>query len=238
MFSVKTFTIGLALAGAAFAGAAQAGVVVSSSGPSAAQFPAGKKLDDNSSITLRDGDTVTVLTSAGTRVIKGVGVHRVAATGESKRSTFAVLTRQRSAQRVRAGAVRGTGTPAAAERSPNLWYVDVSRSGAMCVASPDAVRLWRPGGDAPATYTVGGAGDAPAVEMAFDKDARDLAWDAARLPLTDGSTYSISAPGGASTAEIRFVMLDAVPEEPEDLAATLIDKGCTNQLELLTAALS
>lgn len=238
MFSVRTFTIGMALAGAGLAGAAQAGVVVSSSGPSAAQFPAGKKLDDNSSITLRAGDTVTVLTGGGTRVIKGAGVHRVAATGESKRSTFAVLTRQRSAQRVRTGAVRGTGTPAAAERSPNLWYVDVSRSGAMCIASPDAVRLWRPGGELPATFTVGSSAGAAAVEVAFAENARDIAWDGAQLPLADGSTYTIAPTQGGTTSEIRFVMLDAVPEEPEDLAATLIDKGCTNQLELLTAALS
>lgn len=232
MFSIKSISISLALAGAAIAGAAHAGVVVSSSGPSAGQFPAGKKLDDNASITLKTGDTVTVLTGGGTRVIKGAGVHRVAAAGESKRSTFAVLTRQRSAQRVRTGAVRGTGTAAAAERSPNLWYVDVSRSGAMCVASPDAVRLWRPGGQAAATYTIGSA------QVIFAENARDVAWDAAAMPVTDGASYSIAAPDGGSTNVVNFVMLDAVPEEPEDLAARLIEKGCTNQLELLTSALS
>ena len=232
MFSIKAISISLALAGAAIAGAAHAGVVVSSSGPSAGQFPAGKKLDDNASITLKTGDTVTVLTGGGTRVIKGAGVHRVAAAGESKRSTFAVLTRQRSAQRVRTGAVRGTGTAAAAERSPNLWYVDVSRSGAMCVASPDAVRLWRPGGQAAATYTIGTA------QVIFAENARDVAWDAAAMPVTDGASYSIAAPDGGSTNVVNFVMLDAVPEEPEDLAARLIEKGCTNQLELLTSALS
>ena len=237
MFSVRTISIGLALAGAAVAGAVQAGVVVSASGPSAGQFPAGKKLDDNSSITLRDGDTVTVLTGGGTRVIKGAGVHRVSAAGESKRSTFAVLTRQRSASRVRTGAVRGTGPVAGAvERSPNLWYVDVSRAGTMCVASPDAVRLWRPGGDSAATYVLASGGKS--VEIAFAESARDVAWDSAAMPVTEGTRYSIAGPDGGSTNEINFVMLDSVPEEPEDLAARLIEKGCTNQLELLTAAMS
>lgn len=237
MFSVRTFTIGVALAGAALAASAQAGVVVSSSGPSAGQFPAGKKLDDNSSITLRAGDTVTVLTSGGTRVIKGAGVHLVGAAGESKRSTFAVLTRQRSATRVRTGAVRGTGpATGAADRSPNLWYVDVSRSGTMCVASPDAVRLWRPGGETAAVYTL--AGGAQPIEVTFAESARDVAWDAAALPVTDGAKYSIAAADGGSTNVVNFVMLDTVPEEPEDLAARLIDKGCTNQLELLALAMS
>ena len=232
MFSVRTVSIGFALAAAAMAGAAQAGVVVSSSGPSAAQFPAGKKLDDNASITLKAGDTVTVLTSGGTRVIKGAGVHRVAAAGDSKRSTFAVLTRQRSAQRVRTGAVRGTATAAPVERSPNLWYVDVTRSGAMCVASVDAVRLWRPGSQAAAAYTIG------PVQVQFAENARDVAWDAAAMPIAEGASYSIAAPDGGSTNVVNFVMLDTVPEEPDELAAHLIEKGCTNQLELLTSALS
>ena len=237
MFSVRTFTIGAALAGAALAASAQAGVVVSSSGPSAGQFPAGKKLDDNSSITLRAGDTVTVLTSGGTRVIKGAGVHLVGAAGESKRSTFAVLTRQRSAARVRTGAVRGTGpADGGAQRSPNLWYVDVSRSGTMCVASPEAVRLWRPGGDTAAAYTL--TGGAQPVEVTFAENARDVAWDAAALPVADGAKYSIATADGGSTNVVNFVMLDTVPEEPEDLAARLIDKGCTNQLELLALAMS
>jgi hypothetical protein len=236
MFSIRKLAFGLALAGAALAGAAHAGVVVSSSGPSAAQFPAGKKLDDNGSITLKAGDTVTVLTSGGTRVVKGAGVHRLAATGESKRSTFAVLTRQRSAQRVRTGAVRGTGTAAVADRSPNLWYVDVSRSGTICVASAEAIRLWRPGGDAGAVYRVGG--DGPAVDVAFAENARDVAWDAAALPVADGARYSIVSPDGGSTNVVNFVMLSAVPEEPEDLAAQLIEKGCTNQLDLLATAMS
>lgn len=234
---VKSFTVGVALAGAMLAASAQAGVVVSSSGPSASQFPAGKKLDDNSSITLRAGDTVTVLTAGGTRVIKGAGVHLVGATGESKRSTFAVLTRQRSATRVRTGAVRGTGpAEGAAERSPNLWYVDVSRSGTMCIASAEAVRLWRPGGAAAAAYTL--TGGAQPVEVSFAENARDVAWDAAALPLADGAKYSIATADGVSTNVVNFVMLDAVPEEPEDLAARLIDKGCTDQLELLALAMS
>jgi hypothetical protein len=236
MFSIKKLAFGLSLAGAALAGAAHAGVVVSSSGPSAAQFPAGKKLADNGSITLKDGDTVTVLSGGGTRVIKGAGVHRLAATGESKRSTFAVLTRQRSAQRVRTGAVRGTGTAAGSERSPNLWYVDVSRSGTFCVASAEAVRLWRPGGDAGAVYRVGR--DGQTVEVTFGENARDAAWDAAALPVTDGARYSIDGPDGGSTNVVNFVMLTAVPDEPEELAAQLIEKGCTNQLDLLATAMS
>ena len=89
MSSVKTIiargAVGIAAVG--FLGtAAQAGVVVKSSGPSAASYPVGKKLDDAASVTLRNGDSITVLTDSGTRVITGPGTHRVGARGASKRA--------------------------------------------------------------------------------------------------------------------------------------------------------
>ena len=88
-----------------YAGAAQAGVVVKASGPSVGQFPVGKKLDDSSTVSLKAGDSITVLTANGTKVITGPGQFTVGVRGESKRSTFAVLTRQASGARVRTGAV-------------------------------------------------------------------------------------------------------------------------------------
>ena len=57
----------------ALPGIAAAAIVVASSGPSARNFPAGKKLDDAASITLQAGDSVTVLDAKGTRVLRGAG---------------------------------------------------------------------------------------------------------------------------------------------------------------------
>ena len=75
MSSAKTVLAGAAatIAALGFIGStpAQAGVVVKSSGPSAATYPVGRKLSDSSTITLRAGDSVTVLTDSGTRVITG-----------------------------------------------------------------------------------------------------------------------------------------------------------------------
>ena len=238
MFSVRAIAIGLALAGAGLAGAAQAGVVVKSSGPSAGQYPPGKKLDDNARITLKNGDSVTVLTTTGTRVIRGPGSHRVGERGASKRSTFAVLTRQRSSQRVRTGAVRGTGSGLAGLSSPNLWYVDISQSGRRCVAAPNAVRLWRPGGEGEATYVLANADSPDHVHVSFGEGETDTAWDADRMPLTEGASYTITGPDGGEPNAISFTVLEEVPDDPEDLAQRLIEKGCTTQLELLASAMS
>lgn len=238
MFSVRAIMIGLALAGAGMAVAAQAGVVVKSSGPSAGEYPPGKKLDDNARITLKNGDSVTVLTTSGTRVIRGPGSHQVGDQGASKRSTFAVLTRQRSTQRVRTGAVRGSGPGLASLRSPNLWFVDVSQSGQMCVAQPNAVRLWRPGGEGNTTYVLANAQSPDHVHVSFSDGETDTAWDADRMPLTEGASYTITGPGGGEPRAISFTVLEDVPDDPEDLAQRLIEKGCTAQLELLASAMS
>ncbi len=238
MSSVRAISIGLALAAAAMASAAQAGVVVKSSGPSAGQYPPGKKLDDDARITLKAGDSVTVLTGGGTRVISGAGTHRVGARGASKRSTFAVLTRQRSSQRVRTGAVRAPDGVMAMLRSPNLWYVDVSQSGTVCVANPDAVRLWRPGTEGNATYVLASATSPDHVHVAFADGEMDTGWNTDQMPLAEGASYTIMGPDGASASEVTFTMLDDPAVDAEGLAEQLIGKGCMVQLELLTSAMS
>src|SRR4051812_34735369 len=138
----------------AAATAAQAGVVVAVSGPSAKSYPVGRKLADNDPIVLQQGDSITVLDQRGTRVLRGAGSYTLAQqAGPSMSGTFAVLTRQRSAQRMRTGAVRAgdAGWPVT---RPNLWYVDVGSSGATCLPAADDVRLWRSTTDGGATYSI------------------------------------------------------------------------------------
>src|SRR5262245_8803700 len=97
--SLKSMVAALALA---VPGAALAGGVVSASGPSAGNFPVGKRIGDTERIVLRAGDTLTVLDGKGTRVLRGAGNYTLSQqAGPSRRSTFAVLTEQRSAARVR-----------------------------------------------------------------------------------------------------------------------------------------
>lgn len=240
MFSVKPIvslksalkTGALACAGIAMAAsvAANAGVVIKSSGPSASKYPVGAKVADNGRITLKAGDSVTIMANGGTRVIKGAGTHRVAKRGVSKRSTFTALTQQRANSRVRTGAARnGSGTPL----RPNIWYVDVSESGTVCVADLSAVRVWRPSGELEATYVIVGADSAEHLHVSFPEKAMIASWDAASMPLVEGAPYSITGPGNAEPVTVSFAALGEEPDNPEDLAAALIENGCTSQLELL-----
>ena len=238
MPSTRTRIMAAALAAAtAFVvpAAALAGVVVAASGPSAGSFPVGKKIGDAERIVLRAGDTLTVLDGQGTRVLRGAGTHTLAQqAGPSRRSTFSVLTERRSAARMRTGAVRGE-DDGTALHSPNLWYVDVGQPGPFCLAATDRVRLWRSTTEGDATYSL--RGEAGRIHTVTFADGEMLApWDTRVLPVSNGAVFHIGGPSGGPDKELKFVVLDAVAEEPEDLAAQLIQNGCTKQLELLSTA--
>jgi len=237
--SIKRHLRAIALAGAALAlpAAAMAGVVVKSTGPSATRYPVGSKVDDNGTITLKAGDVVTVLTANGTRVIKGAGTFRIGDRPQVAADRFASLTRKRAATRVRTGAVRGEpaeGNPT----NPSLWYVDVTRSGTMCLYDLGTVRLWRPGTqDGTMTYRMFNRENGAAVDVTFDEAVTVAALDPARLPIAEGAPYIITGPDNATSAQISFVLLDGEFEAPDALGEALIAKGCTVQLEALAASL-
>src|SRR5688572_30351772 len=135
--------------------AALAGVVVSASGPSASTFPVGKTIGNSERIVLRQGDVLTVLDGNGTRVLRGAGTYTLdQQAGPGQRNTFAALTQRRTASQVRTGAIRGE----LEQRPPNLWYVDVSNPGTVCLVTTDRVRLWRPVAEGEATVTLRAGG--------------------------------------------------------------------------------
>lgn len=239
MFSdrFKARTAALAMIGAAFTlpVAAIAGVVVKSTGPSAATFKVGTKLEDTATITLKAGDVVTVLTAEGTRVIKGAGTFRVGDRPQVASDRFASLTRKRAATRVRTGAVRAPDDDAAT--NPSLWYVDVTRSGTICLYDLATVRLWRPGTAGTSTYRISADGTAAQAEVTFDDTVTVAALDPARLPVGEGGKYTITGPDGLTAAQIGFVLLSDDYPQPEALAEALIAKGCTVQLEALATNL-
>lgn len=233
---VKSGTLLAALGLLALPGMAMAGIVVASSGPSAKQYPAGRKIDDGTAIVLQAGDSVTILDSKGTRVLRGPGTMALGkGTSPATVNAFAALTRQRSAARVRTGAVRN-GPGSGPVRSPNLWYVNLATSGTVCVIDPANVRLWRADPAAKANYALtGGAAKGMASFAAGDMVAP---WDTAKAPVSDGASYAVTDSAGKPVSKLRFVVLPAAPTTAEETAATLIDKGCQAQLDLLAASLT
>ncbi len=227
-------TAAAALAGLAmFAGAAQAGVVVKASGPSSGQYPVGKKLEDSATVSLKAGDSITVLTANGTKVITGPGNFTVGVRGESKRSTFAVLTRQASSARVRTGAVR-SGSSKAAPVNPSLWNFDVTQPGKFCLSDASRVTFWRPVTAGERTYVLGSGQSDYLVQVKFADGAAQASVTGQQLPLDANRSYRLSSEAGAAPQPVEFVVLEAVPATADELAAVLAEKGCNAQLTMLS----
>jgi hypothetical protein len=202
--------------------AAAAVLVVRSSGPSAAAYPAGRSLPDNARLTLRAGDAVIVLGPGGTRAFRGPGVYSPSAAAQAGGPTLA------NGQRARIGAVRDAGI---VPHSPTIWHVDVSQSGNFCLSSPTHVMLWRPDSSGPATFTITPANGAPR-NLRWAGGQATANWPAA-VPITNGATFSIAQSGVAVPAQVTFRMLAREPADTQSVASALIANGCQGQLDVL-----
>jgi hypothetical protein len=220
---------------AALGGTALAGpVVVRAVGPSAKAYPAGKQLADSAQLVLKQGDTLVLLDSRGTRTVSGPGTFAAVATGTraGATQTASQILRTNSTSERRGGAVRG-GLPTMDTRSPNLWFVDLSKSGTMCVADPATVRVWRVSGDKAADVQISGAGGAGTVNLPAGASVAE--WPKT-VPVTDGAEYTIKVDGMAPSK----IKVATVPAQTniEETASQLIAKGCNTQLDLLIATTS
>ena len=224
------------LAAATLGGTALAGpVVIRATGPSAKAYPAGRQLPDNAQLPLKAGDMVMLLDARGTRTLSGPGTYPAVSTGQragSAQTAARILANTGTSER-RGGAVRG-GAPSTVEtRSPNLWLVDLSKSGTMCVVDTNAVRMWRAGSDKPGAVKVSTGAQSATVSMPAGATIAD--WPKT-VPVANGAEYSVALDGMAAS-KIKFMVMPA-PSGLEDTASQLIAKGCNAQLDLLVATTS
>lgn len=216
-------------------------MVVRSTGPSAGQFPAGKKLADKSRITLKADDRVTVLDKNGTRVLSGPGNFTLDSTVQRDQTSSTqiarLLTSSSPNRRTRTGAVRGGGAaaPAVPPRSPNLWYIVSNESGKFCVARGEALLLWRPSVMVEESAQLSGQGTSTIVTWARGNPLKT--WPIEDVPLVAGGQYKLTGSDGV-VHNFELVMLDQVSDQVDEVADVLISNGCDNQLGLLVETLA
>ena len=226
------------IVGAAFValfGASQAlagAMVVRSTGPSAKTYPVGKSLPSDMKLTLKAGDLITVLDSGGTRVLKGPGV--VAASGSSAASGtgFSQLIANTGAKQARTGATRAAigGGPA---RSPNVWYVDATKNGNVCVADAAALSVWRPDMTAATSISITRLSDGKSVNLDYRAGQTVRAWPVAELPAVEGAQYKIADAAGKTPTMVKLTMIGSSPADIQAAAASLLEKGCSSQMDVL-----
>jgi len=199
-------------------------LVVRSTGPSAAAYPAGRSLPDNARIDLRAGDAVVVLGAGGTRTFRGPGSFSPGAAAQAGTRTLAAA----DGRRARIGAVRSAGI---VPHSPTIWNIDVSQGGTFCLARANDAVLWRADATEAATLTISGAGGAPrTVRLAAGQSTAP--WPSA-LPIANGSSFDIAQSGVAVPTQVTFRTLAREPADVEGVASALIANGCQNQLDVL-----
>lgn len=199
-------------------------MVLRSVGPSAGRYPAGQRLPDNASFTLRPGDAVTVLAGGGTRTFRGPGTY--SASGPARAGGTASAGPRRMT-----GAVRGSGNAAVA-RPDDIWQVDVTQSGRACVAAGQRPTLWRPTADKAVQLTITPPTGTPQT-VNWAQGQKTLAWPTS-LQVADNASYQLSWTGGTSPTRLTTRTLAAVPgNNTEALASAFITNQCRGQLDVL-----
>jgi hypothetical protein len=209
-------------------------MVIKYQGPAGQNYKPGKKLQANQPVTLKAGETLTVLDERGTRTLRGPGTFSTSSAPTANNvgpTSLASLIKTSSVRRARTGAVRGTNTPKVAARSPNLWFVDISKSGTICVPDFSRLQLWRADTAQPLKLTA--SSSLASGTANFLKGQPTASWPNQVTPV-DGGRYTIMRSGGSDAVTINLVQLTVNGDEALDkMASNLLSRGCQTQGELL-----
>lgn len=210
------------------------------------KFPKGTKLAAGTTVSLQDGDVLTVLDRVGTRVIKGRGSYAIDSQVLRDRGMVNVLSRTLSNPRtIRAGAVRG-GIPAGPAMPPpmapkSVWLADIDKGGKVCVPQGSGLYLWRGTNGAQRLSWLSEAEGGAMVRLQFPPQTSGISWPNGSLPLVAGRSYRIND-DGANDRPVEFEVVslapDAIPDNAADLGSLLLANGCSVQFDMLADSLA
>jgi len=235
-FGARSFVTVAAAAAVLVAGPAQAGwkgpLVVRALGPSMRQFPLGATL--GKTVTLRDGDVLIVLNDSGTRTLRGAGHFDLVRQTSTARppSTLTALLRVTGPRVPRTGAVRGAG---AADITGNLWAIDPSRAGTVCLPTSVRATMARSAVVEPVTLAITRVEDGKSVPITFSVGQAIRSWPIVDFPLSTGASFLVRHAGGVAIP-ITVALIELPEVTAQSVAAALISRGCIAQLDQLIAA--
>lgn len=235
---VVAMTLGASVSAQALAQA----VVVRSTGPTAVNYPKGKRLAANATVTLQAGDVVTVLDKAGTRVLRGAGSFTLTGVVNRDRGAAALLARSLSnPASVRAGAVRGAGDTTGENVMPvSIWLADTEQGGTVCVPRGSDLYLWRSQNARRSFTWLTEATGGEMVRMQWPPKTVGIAWPKTMLAPQEGRTYRIydeTTPDTAAEFQIVMIEPETIPADAVALGTLLLDNGCKAQFDWLAATL-
>lgn len=218
----------MALAAGELPAAAAEVLVLRSDGPRAERhYRAGSRHADNAIFQLRPGDSLVVLAAGGTRSWRGPGYFSLAAPARP------LVLANGQQVRVQTGALRSPPRQEGVQPT-EFWHYDIRAGGDLCVPVGTRPTLWRPRSDAPARATLTAASG---VTHSFDwpADQTSLAWPDA-VPVRDKERYFLTLNGTPRAVRVEaHVLPQAADASVDQIAAQLVQSGCSAQLDTLIA---
>lgn len=228
---LRTLLAALLIASSAAASASTIIVIDSRS----SSYKTGQKIDSESTITLKEGERLTVIGPDGaSKTIRGKFSGKIvsSATTRDPKEALAALINTRSARTSSIGAVRSatSSTPL-----PDPWVVDISTSGQKCVRSNKPIMWWRPDASNTQKFTMQPTDKSWSGEFAIEAGESyvDLPVDSM---ITDQSNFTLDADD--TRVAININVLDFDVDSDLVVASWLLEKGCSAQADALIRSLS
>ena len=211
-------------------------VVISSNAPT---LKAGAIVDGAASITLAAGVTVTLISPEG-KTIKLTGPYKGKPEPSASGKTNNLLT---SLSQIVTGPPENDpslavfrAAPGAAR--PDVWAINVGRSGVYCVRADKPVNLWRAHTGKKIVLTVKQVGDRQReTRKEWPQGKRTMIWPA-ELPLADGATYLARPQGGYRWANLTILLVPTELPTQAHRAAWMSENGCVRQARILVGAIA
>lgn len=211
-------------------------VIIESTVP---DIEAGSIVADTDAITVPAGELIVIVEEDGSsRTIEGPFEGAIGSAGEAEGggliANLGKLVQDREESRQVLGAIRA----APGQIAPEVFLIDVARSGVACVPDGDAIRLWRPETLGMETeFALEAAGGAAAVRVLWPENAQTLDWPGG-LAAVDGTAYRARLMAAPRPSEITLRRIPADLSSDAERIAWMIEAGCRRQARLALEALT
>ena len=193
----------------------------------------GQVIDGSTTLTLADGQQVTLMGEDG-KVVKVKGPNdkppaptQTAATADVKLALQLLVTQQTS--RERAGVIRGGSGLVV---PPDPWLVDVGSSGLRCLEAGAPITLWRQNIDSALSLTVAPSDRSYRAHGEWEAGADRFAL-LHSVPLQSRSTYVVKA--GDKEVTLTLISLPTTLTNDAMRASYMMEAGCEAQAKALFA---
>jgi hypothetical protein len=197
-------------------------------------------------IYLKSGDQLEVLDAAGSHLLSGPAAIKAGAVDTGAKAALKDIFRRANDSRPGIAAVRGftlqgeTPAPESASTSP-LWRLDVpawqeaepADAHNFCVPQGRSPVLTRSSAQSSGTLVIYRDGGHGGRTVTWPAGLHDMPWPEG-LSYADGETYALNLNASGATT-VRWRTIPADSGTLVNLARTLLDNGCYDQLDTLKA---